>query len=171
MFSKTCCLFRALGAQPAFLHCRLLPFSSSCLQTVSVSFCGVPSGFWSSLTVSSASTIKPPSLGALPSRWRGRSLHLFLPCDWAAKPLGMKQTFLSSRAGFIFRKHSNHTVNMNHQNLQNAFVDVLLRWGSKRKKKKRSSLHPQFFLSPFSPRYMFPLISLFSFNFKKDSFV
>ena len=164
MFSKSCRLFRALGAQPAFLHCRLLPFSSSSLQTVSVSFCSVPSGFWSSPTVSSASTIKPPSLGALSSRRRCRSLHLFLPRDWAAKPLGMKQTFLSSRAGFIFRKHSDHTVNMNHQNLQNVFVDVLLRWGSKRKKerkKQRSSLYPQFFLYPFSPSYMFPLISPF----------
>lgn len=86
MFSKTCCLFRALGSTPAFLYCCLLPLSSSCLQTVSVSFHWCSGWIVILPTLSSASLITHPSLGALPSQGGSMtSAEGLTPfCLWAA---------------------------------------------------------------------------------------
>lgn len=130
VFSKTCCLFRALGSPPAFLYCCLLPFSSSCLQTVSVSFHWCSGWIVILPTLLSASLITLPSSGALPSQGGpAAGAEGFMPFSPRAEQwsLEMKQGKLSHLTVFLSRKHSNSAINIHHWKWQNAMLMVCLR--------------------------------------------
>lgn len=168
VFSKTCCLFRALGSPPAFLYCRLLPFLlllfANSIRFLSLVFgvdCDPPD--FVVCFPDHTSFLGSTAFPGRPGGWCG----WLMPCPLPPPPRPSSSAAPGNSAGealpsdsFPSRKQQRYNQ-YSSLNMTKCYC-WWFAWDKvvKREKRKRK-LDTSFFPYLFSPQPTFPLISLF----------